>query len=58
MARLKGISNRKPPSAPDTVSFTTQERLEFLAHLIAERIAKDKAEDYPLLKRIKSTGTP
>jgi hypothetical protein len=43
-------------ATPDTVNFTTQERLEFIAQLIAERIAEDKASDYPLLKQL--DGTP
>lgn len=52
MSRLKGKSNKKPPAAPDTVEFTTEQRLEFIANLIVDRILEDKANEQTLLKKI------
>ncbi len=52
MARRKGSINKNPPAAPDTIQLSTEERLEFLANLIVERILEDKAKGQPLLKKI------
>lgn len=60
MSRPEGSKNKQAIAPPDTVNFTTEERIQFLAQLIAERIAEDKANGYPLLKRIEAqhgTGT-
>jgi hypothetical protein len=54
MARTKGSSNKKPPAAPDTVEFTTEQRLAFIANLIVDRILQDKANELTLLKQIGS----
>lgn len=40
-------------AVPDTVSLTTKERVEFVARLIADRIAEDEANDFALLKEIR-----
>ena len=42
-------------AVPDTVLLTTQERIEFIASLIVERIAEDETVDFTLFKRIKAT---
>lgn len=52
MARRKGSTNKNPPAAPDTTQLTTEQRLEFLANLIVERILDDKTKGQPLLKKI------
>ncbi|NTU72554.1 hypothetical protein HGB07_00015 [Candidatus Roizmanbacteria bacterium] len=41
-------------AVPETVLLSTQERIEFIANLIADRIAADEAEDFVLLKKIKA----
>lgn len=56
MSRPIGSKNKQAIAPPDTVSFTTEERIEFIARLIADRIAEDKASGYSLLKRL--GGTP
>jgi len=40
-------------AVPETVLLSTQERIEFIANLIADRIAADEAEGFVLLKKIK-----
>ncbi len=52
MSRPKGSKGKDAIAPPDTVSFTTEQRIAFIAQLIADRIAEDKANDYPLLKQI------
>lgn len=39
-------------ATPDTVQFSTEERIMFIAGLIADRIALDEADGFPLLKKI------
>jgi hypothetical protein len=45
-------------AVPDTVLLTTQERIEFIASLIVDRIAEDETVDFALLKQIKVTHEP
>ncbi|MBN9397925.1 hypothetical protein BGO17_00680 [Candidatus Saccharibacteria bacterium 49-20] len=52
MSRPKGSKNVNPPAVPDTVNFTTEERLTFIATLIVERIIEDIKNEQPLLKKI------
>lgn len=52
MSKPKGTKNNHAIAPPDTVNFTTEERIEFIARLIADRIAEDKANGYPLLKQL------
>jgi len=52
MARTKGSTNKNSPTVPDTVLFTTEQRIEFLANLIVDRVLEDKANGQKLLKRI------
>ncbi len=54
MSRPQGSKNKEQKLAtPDTVLFSTEERINFLADLIATRIAEDEAEGFPLLNAIK-----
>lgn len=43
-------------ATPDTVQFTTEQRIEFLAQLIVNRIAEDEANGFPLLHAIQEEG--
>jgi len=45
-------SNQRTIATPDTVLFSTEERIEFIAHLIADRIVEDEADGFPLLQKI------
>ena len=49
MSRPKGSTNKNPPAVPDTVIFSTEERLELIANLIVERILEDQATGQTLL---------
>jgi len=54
MSRPVGSKNKEQAIAtPDTVQFSTEERIVFLAGLIADRIAEDEAAGFPLLQKIK-----
>ena len=52
MSRPKGRTNKQALATPDTVQFTTEERILFIAELVADRIAEDEADGFPLLKKI------
>ncbi len=52
MSRAKGSKNQQAIATPDTVQFTVEERIKFIADLIADRIAEDEADGFPLLKKI------
>ncbi|QHN43023.1 hypothetical protein GII36_04160 [Candidatus Mycosynbacter amalyticus] len=52
MSRPKGSKNQQAIATPDTVQFTVEERIKFIADLIADRIAEDEADGFPLLKKI------
>jgi hypothetical protein len=52
MSRPQGSKNKQAIAPPDTIGFTTEERIELIARLIADRIAEDKANGYPLLRRL------
>jgi len=41
-------------ATPDTILFTTEERIEFIARLIVERINEDENNDFELLKKIEA----
>lgn len=53
MPGRKDGKEKQALAAPDTVSLTTQERIELIARLITERIAEDKANGFVLLQKIK-----
>jgi hypothetical protein len=52
MSRPKGSKNQQSIATPDTVQFSVEERIKFIADLIADRIAEDEADGFPLLKKI------
>lgn len=52
MSRPQGSKNKQSIATPDTVQFSVEERIEFIADLIATRIAEDEADGFPLLKQI------
>lgn len=52
MSRPKGSKDQQAIATPDTVQFTVEERIKFIADLIADRIAEDEADGFPLLKKI------
>ena len=53
MPRPKGSKN-KTSSVPHTINMTIQERIEFLANVIVDRIIEDRKNGQPLLKKIKA----
>lgn len=52
MSRPLGSPNQQAIAVPDTINLSTQERIEFLAALIVERIIEDRANGHTLLKTI------
>lgn len=52
MPRPKRVE-KEQLAVPDTVSLTTKERVEFVARLIADRIAEDEANNFTLLEEIR-----
>ena len=52
MGRRKGSKNKKPTIDPLHTAMTTEERLEFLASLIVERIEEDQTNGRRLLENI------
>lgn len=52
MSRPKGSKNHQAPRVPETVSFSTQQKLEFIANLIVERIIQDQKDNNKLLQCI------
>lgn len=56
MSRPKDSKNQQAIATPETVLLSTEERILFIAGLIADRIAEDEADGFPLLKEIQETG--
>lgn len=52
MSRPKGSKNQQAIATPDTVQFSVEERIKFIADLIVDRIAEDEADGFSLLKKI------
>ena len=52
MGRKAGSKNLIAPRPPHTVELTTDEKIEFLAALMIDRISADMANGQELLKRI------
>ena len=52
MGRRKGSKNKKPTIYPLHTVMTTEERLDFLARLMVERIEEDQTSGRKLLERI------
>jgi hypothetical protein len=55
MGRTKGSINKDPSTVPATVFLSTEERIEFLANLIVDRIIEDQTNDDELFKTIRGT---
>jgi|TARA_B100001245_G_scaffold233150_1_gene216468 hypothetical protein len=45
--------NDRAIATPDTIQFTTEERILFIAELIVNRMAEDEADNLSLLNRIR-----
>lgn len=56
MGRTKGAKNKKPTIDPLHTVMTPEERLEFLARLIVERIEEDQTGGRRLLETIGARG--
>lgn len=54
MSEHQGSKQSSRLATPDTVLFTTEERIEFIAQLIVERIAEDENNSFELLKKIEA----
>lgn len=52
MGRTKGSKNKKPSIDPLHTVMTNEERIEFLASLIVERIEEDQVNGRKLLEKI------
>lgn len=52
MGRRKGSKNKKPTIDPLHTVMTAEERLDFLARLIVERIEEDQTSGHKLLEQI------
>lgn len=60
MAQLKDSTKQNLSAQPTTLSLSVQERIEFFANIIVDRIMDDQANGQKLLERIRSehgTGT-
>ena len=56
MGRTKGSLNKQQKPLPDTSYLATQQRVEFLANIITERIQQDQKSGGGLLKKIQETS--
>jgi hypothetical protein len=56
MTRLKGSISKELPKAPHTVRLSMEQKLEFLANLIVDRILEDQHDNQKLLKLIEATS--
>ena len=52
MGRTKGAKNKKPAIDPLHTVMTNEERLDFLARLMVERIEEDQINGRELLEKI------
>ena len=52
MGRRKGSKNKTPTIDPLHTAMSSEERLEFIANLIVERIEADQASGHSLLAKI------
>lgn len=56
MTTLTESNSKTSPKQPETLTLSVEERLEFLANIIVDRIMDDQASDQKLLKRILGEG--
>lgn len=52
MSGQNSSSKQSRLATPDTVLFTTEERIELIAQIIVDRIIEDKKQGFKLLKTI------
>lgn len=52
MGRRKGSKNKEPTIDPLHTVMTSEERLEFIASLIVDRIEEDQGDGHKLLEKI------
>jgi len=52
MGRTKGSVNKQPKQLPDTAYLAPEQRVEFLANIIIERIQQDQKNGGKLLKKL------
>lgn len=57
MPKLNNGNKEKSLAVPDTINFTTEQRVEFLANLIVARILEDKADNHTLLKSLEKISS-
>jgi hypothetical protein len=55
MIQPKENESKQSLAIPDTVGFTTEERIEFIANMIVDRIIEDEAQERVLLKEIEGS---
>ena len=55
MARLEGSKNNNISAQPVTISLSVEERLEFLANIIVDRIMDDQSDGQKLQKSLETT---
>lgn len=55
MASPKASTNTNVPAQPVTLTLSIEERIEFFANIIVDRIMDDQANGQKLLKRIGDT---
>jgi hypothetical protein len=53
MARTKGSKNKLATESPATVRLTTDEKINFLANIIVERISDDLKNGKKLLRKVR-----
>jgi len=58
MGRRKGSKNKKPTVDPLHTIMTSEERLEFIASLIVDRIENDQEGGRKLLEKIRGCDEP
>ncbi len=56
MGRTKGSVNKQSKPLPDTAYLDTQQRVEFLANIIVERIQQDQKNDGKLLEELQEAS--
>ena len=56
MARQKGSKNKNLSVQPETISLSIEERIDFLANIIVDRIMDDQSDGQKLLKVIGDYG--
>lgn len=44
--------SKLPAGAPDTVAYSTKQKINFLANIMVDRIIEDQKNGYPLLHKI------